>query len=186
MVHDSFHEYNVICAAQDGDQSAMRALVVHYTPHLHKHLYYMLRPSGREAQCEDLLQETFLRAFKALSRYDTNRPEPFISWLYCIASRVALSELRKSKPTLTTIRDDASATHQRNPYTKLELCDALAQLEAQERACVLLHMVHGLSYNEIAHELSLGLGTLKSKLSRARSKLRNQLTPPSETITRNL
>ncbi len=140
----------------------------------------------------DLAQETFVRVYFAIDRYHTEYA--FSTYIYRIATNLAISELRKRKRrtilSLTGLfqsEDDEQAEFQppdnRNrPDENLVenernrvIAKAIATLPAKYRVPIILRDVEGKSYDEVAEILELGLGTTKSRISRARGLLKEKL-----------
>jgi RNA polymerase sigma-70 factor (ECF subfamily) len=169
-----------LARAQRGDESACRALVRRYE----RPVFAMIsRMCGRD-RVEDLAQETFLRVFTALPRFESAGPARLSTWILTIATRLALDELRR-RPLRTTPLDDrmvdrlpgsarADEGAERRSL-RLALQRAVAELSPEQRAVVLLREVHGLDYDEIGRALEIDLGTVKSRLHRARAALRAAL-----------
>lgn len=131
---------------------------------------------GERALVEDLAQETFDRALRAIHRFDPDGPAPLRRWMTTIASRLALDELRRRgrRPALEPIDEDATAGGQQFDRA-LELEEAMARLTPQARVVVAMRLVEGLTEEEAAAALGIETGTVKSRLSRARTVLRNLL-----------
>ena len=147
----------------------------------------------REA-AEDVTQEAFVRAWRAI---DTFRGERFRSWLLRIVANAARDELRRRKRrpqrSLDETWDDSDMAsidpvepglgpQERAEQTELRgvLERAIAELPEEWRMVVLLSDVHGMSYEEIADAVDAPLGTVKSRLSRARARLRQLLIESGE------
>jgi RNA polymerase sigma-70 factor (ECF subfamily) len=167
-----------LARAKRGERAACQQLVQHHERAVFALLGRMLGPAGRRAMVEDLAQETFLRVFRGLPRFSEAGPARFSTWVLTIATRLALDELRKRPPRLVTMDEAVKlASHSRT--------DAKAMLAAIERAAgtlspeflavFVLRDVHELDYEEIAQALEIDLGTVKSRLSRARAALREIL-----------
>lgn len=167
--------------AQNSDQSACRALVERYQRPVFALLFRMLGP-GRGSMVEDLAQDTFLEVFRSLSRFSPLGPARLSSWILTIASRRAIDELRKRPAKTEPIelsrdipgqqRADEAAVR-RAVATAIQ--EAVAALTPRYRAAFLLREYHGLEYAEIARALDIDIGTVKSRLSRARAALRQAL-----------
>jgi RNA polymerase sigma-70 factor (ECF subfamily) len=144
---------------------------------------YLARRLGASA-ADDLAAETFAVAFRNWDRLDPDRPVR--PWLYGIAANLVRHHWRKERRMLRAYartgvdpvfaeedeaveRADAEARHR-------ELATALAALRRDEREILLLHAWAELTDSEIADALGVPAGTVKSRLSRTREKLRNQLT----------
>lgn len=167
--------------AQRGEDAACRALVERYQRPVFALLGRMIG-AGRRPLVEDLAQETFLRAFKALPAFDRGGTAKLSSWILTIATRLAIDELRRGELPRAPI--EAAATVGVAPRGEAEaerhllgarLAAALATLPVDQRATVLLADVHELALDEIARALAVELGTVKSRLSRARARLRDAL-----------
>jgi RNA polymerase sigma-70 factor (ECF subfamily) len=172
---------DVLAAAQRGDAGACRAIVRTHERRVAGQLRAMLSPTGRAGLVEDLAQEVFLRAFRALPRFEPHGPASLATWLVTIATRVALNELRRSRPQfrgLDTVTESVGlpgSTGQPVGPVGRAIERAIADLPAVYRGAFLLRELHGLDYAEIASLCEVDLGTVKSRLSRARAKLRRAL-----------
>ncbi|WNG15785.1 sigma-70 family RNA polymerase sigma factor [Cystobacter fuscus] len=170
----------VVERARAGDTTAFRALVLHHQDAVHALLYRLLAPSGREGSVEDCTQETFLRVYRALPGFLPQGPAKLSTWILTIATRLALNELRR--PTLLVPMAELSSLPVAGPHRADALAErralgeairrALGQLPADQRAVLVLREMHGLEYAEMAEALGLDLGTVKSRLSRARAAMR--------------
>ncbi len=162
--------------AQRGEAAACRALVERYERPVFALVGRML---GRRDGVEDLAQETFLRAFRALADFDPRGPARLSTWLLTIATRLCLDALRRraheplpleAARTLDSGARTDAAAERRALGRAIEL--AVSRLPPDQRAVVVLREWHELDYDEIARALELDLGTVKSRLSRARAALR--------------
>jgi RNA polymerase sigma-70 factor (ECF subfamily) len=164
----------VRCRTQD--PASFHAFVVRYERLVFAVLSQML---GRGAHVEDLAQETFLRAYLAFPRFDVDRARPS-RWLLTIAVRLALNEARRGGRTAD---DDApEPTETANPETeslRRELGRAIERaivlLPDDQRAVFVLTELHDLTLAEIAEALGVPVGTVKTRLLRAREQLRARL-----------
>lgn len=166
-------------AAGQGDRPAATAFVRHYQARVVALITRMLRPSGLGALVEDVAQETFIRALRALPRFDPERAAKPSTWLLHIAVRLAINELERRRPPLVAVDElityeSADADSERRELAEC-LREAVAELSPEYRAAFLLREYEGLSYQEIATELQLEIGTVKSRLGRARAQLRRRL-----------
>jgi RNA polymerase sigma-70 factor (ECF subfamily) len=160
------------------DALATRALVATYQDRVYALVWRMLGGSHR---VDDVAQETFLRVFAHLDRFDPKGPARLSTWVLTIATRLCLDELRKHKvrgtaveldaqreqarelPTDATRVDDRVAAHLDNARVKA----ALQTLPADQRAALVLRVFHELSVDETARILGVEEGTVKSRVSRA-------------------
>ena len=137
-----------------------------------------------EAAVQDLFQETFLGVHRGLPRFSPTGPARLSTWILAIATRVALNHLRqrrREQPAEATAiqgdRSDGGAGVAGMERTALAaaLARALAALTSEHRAIFLLREYHGLDYEEIARTLEIEVGTVASRLNRAREYLRRSL-----------
>lgn len=142
-----------------------------------------LRMLGNAAEAEEVAQEAFVRAHRALSEF---RGDAKLStWLYAITSRLCLNRLASGERRLVRQGEDAllrlsdAGPHPDAALERHELETALgraiAELPEDRRIVVVLRDVEGLSYEEIAQVLELELGTVRSRLHRARADLKEKL-----------
>lgn len=171
-----------IARAQRGDPRARRDLVERYQRPVFALLSRMMHRRDLPPGVEDLAQETFLRVFRALPAYDRDGPAKLSTWILTIASNLAIDAIRRRRiPTqpldaaLEPIgpgRSDAEAERLRLAEV---LRRAIDDLSPEHRAAFLLREYHEFEYAEIASALAIDLGTVKSRLSRARAALRRSL-----------
>jgi RNA polymerase sigma-70 factor, ECF subfamily len=170
-----------LARAQRGEAGACRELVLHYQRAVFSLLGRMLYKSGREGLVEDLAQETFLKAFRALAGFSSAGAARLSTWILTIATRLALDELRKGRreapldeaAEVAAAHDPERAADRR--FVERALVAAIERLSPEQRAVVLLREMHELDYDEIARVLEVDVGTVKSRLSRARTILRAAL-----------
>jgi len=169
-----------------GDEKAYRELIEMYQPRIFSLSLRMLR---RAEDAQDVTQETFIRMFRALDRYDPQRP--FGAWLYSIASRLSIDHLRRRKlqpvPLTQRDRDDEEYTIDvEDPGLRPEEVASRAEEEDRTRVLidslpphyrivVLLRHQQDLSYEEISEALHLPLGTVKARIHRARALLKDRI-----------
>jgi RNA polymerase sigma-70 factor, ECF subfamily len=182
----------LVARAQAGELPAFNALVLRHQDALYS---LALRMLGSRDAAEDATQEAFIRAYR---RIDTFRGGNFRSWLFTIVANVSRDELRRRgrRPALSLdlARDDPDRASLDPPDPdptpegralqsdlRRTLEDALARLPHDWREVVLLVDVHGLGYDEAAAAMGgLPVGTVKSRLSRARGRLRDLLRDAGE------
>jgi RNA polymerase sigma-70 factor, ECF subfamily len=175
---------DVLARAARGDQAAARAFFDHYQRQVYAFVWRMLSPRATRPLVEDLVQDTFLRAFGALPRFSPDGVARPSSWLLTIATRVALNELRRGqrKPGGTL---DVALVAIPGGHTPADIAQrralgalverAVAALAPDHRAVFLLREYHERSLDEIARTLEIPVGTVQSRLARARSALRDAL-----------
>jgi RNA polymerase sigma-70 factor, ECF subfamily len=173
-----------LARAARGDQAAARSFFEHHHRSVHAFLWRMLAPRASRAVVEELTQDTFLRAFAALPRFQPGGTARASTWLLTIATRVALNELRraKRKPEAAVDVDLIALPGGARPDDEAErrvigsiLARAIGELPADARAVILLREYHDRSLDEIARALELPIGTVQSRLARARAALREAL-----------
>lgn len=161
-----------------GDRDASRALVEMYQVRVFALASRMLAGRGR-ATVEDVAQDAFLQVFVRLAAWKPGGPARLSTWILTITARRAIDELRKQRPTLLPAPERTSEARGDDGAIRKELIaaieGALRELSPELRAAFLLREYHGLDYAEIASALSIELGTVKSRLSRARAALRARL-----------
>jgi RNA polymerase sigma-70 factor, ECF subfamily len=163
--------------AQRGDERAWRDLIERYQTPVHALVWRLLAGRARH-RAEDLAQETFVRVLKALPKFDPAGPATLSTWILTIATRLVLNELRRPEPAslehepLTTERTDTASERAR---LGAAIAGGVALLPEGQRAVLVLREYHELDYAEIADVLELDVGTVKSRLSRAREALREHL-----------
>jgi len=167
--------------ARRGNRDAFRQLVERYERPVFSVLGRMLYACGKESLVDDLAQETFVRVFRALGSFGADGRHRLSSWILTIATRLAIDELRKPQHTepfsarhdlASDVRADRDS-ERRGVASAIER--AVAALSPEHRATFLLREVHDFEYDEIAEALKVDLGTVKSRLSRARTALRAAL-----------
>jgi len=162
---------------REGDEAAFRILYRRHTPAL---LPFVLRVlGGAEADAEDVVQETWVRAVRALPRF---RWESSIrTWLLGIGLNRARELLRKHARVPTPAPEHAEAwVPPARTGERVDLERAIACLPDGYRTVLLLHDVEGFSHPEISERLEIAVGTSRSQLHHARRTLRRLLEPAGE------
>lgn len=162
--------------AQRGDRDARAAFIRAHQDAVYALLSRML--GRRSARVDDAAQECFLKALVALPRFDPGGRAKLSTWVLTIATRLAIDELRRDR-RVAPLNDDAedllpaldgeALALARQEWARVEV--VLAELKPEERAILVLRAHHDLDYPEIAEVLDLTIGTVKSRLSRARAAL---------------
>jgi RNA polymerase sigma-70 factor (ECF subfamily) len=172
----------LIEAALTGDRTAFEGLVLRYQDRLYA---AMVQVVGSADEAEDVVQDAFVRAFLKLDTFQNN--SQFFTWLYRIAFNSALSRMRRRKTT--TSLDQAREAVGDEPVDQFAGPDerllqqervqmvqkALAQLSPDHRAILVLREMEDHAYEQIAEILNISIGTVRSRLSRARSQLKTVL-----------
>ena len=162
------------CRAQD--PMAFRAFVVRYERMVFALLSRML---GHGPEVEDLAQETFVRAYRAFPGFDPEGPARVSTWLLTIATRLALDSRKRRRLDVREIEEGSDAVTSSTPEITLErrqlgqaIAEAASKLPDDQRAALVLAELHGLSIAEIAEALEVPENTAKTRLFRAREKMR--------------
>lgn len=182
-------DHALIEATKNGDETAFAEIVGRYRSPITNYLYRFLNDYE---EAVDLSQETFVRVYFAIDRYHTEYA--FSTYIYRIATNLAISEIRKRKRrtilSLTGLfqTDAEDVTEFQPPDTRslpdedlLEdekagvIAKAIETLPPKYRVPIILRDIEGKTYEEIAEIMELGLGTTKSRISRARGLLKEKL-----------
>jgi RNA polymerase sigma-70 factor (ECF subfamily) len=184
-------DHELVTRAQLGSEKAYRELLDRYQRPVFSIIFRMIR--DRE-QAEDLAQETFVRVFNHIARYDPRYK--FSSWIFKIATNLTIDWIRRKELKTVSIDGSRNATtsdemeasaitivsEDENPEELLEakelgaeIEDAIGKLRPEYRAAILLRHVEGREYQEIAEIMALPLGTVKTYIHRGRNELRDTL-----------
>lgn len=170
-------EADCIARAQRGEVAAFSELVARYQDRIYR---FLMRMTRSQEDAREMTQETFLNAYQALSRW---RPDARLStWLFRIARNQALDRLRRAQHVEFVALDDAQIEHipasTPTPEASLQarqrieaLEAALARLSVEHREILLLRDIEEMPYEDIATVLGINLGTVKSRIARARTGL---------------
>lgn len=179
----------IVRRCQAGDREAFRSLVVHYQRPVFSFLY---RTLGGENEVEDIAQEVFLRAFCAISRFDPQGPARLSTWLFTIAWHL-VQDMRRKNPRRRALElhlSDGPTATLRTPESDQHdseighaVAKAAAVLPDEQRDVFLLAEYQQLSISEMAVVLGVGENTIKTRLFRARERLRVLLEPVWQEMT---
>lgn len=169
-----------LARARRGDDAACRAVFRHYQRAVYCLAWRMLGGRANPALVEDLTQETFLRVFKSLAGFAPDGTARLSTWILTIATRLALNEQRNQRraivatiPAAAEPIADARADETAHRRALAEILEReIGKLAPDHRAVFLLREYHELDYAEIARVLEIQIGTVQSRLSRARAALR--------------
>jgi RNA polymerase sigma-70 factor (ECF subfamily) len=181
----------LVRAYQSGDRDAFDQLVIRHKDRVFTVCYWFL---GDHAEASDSAQETFIKAFRSLKKFRSE--SSFSTWIYRIAvntckNRLKSSQYKKKKKTLSLNEqrgDSASTMFEKiaddcpspmneleNKQRRIKIYEAIDALPPEQKSVVVLRDIQGLSYEEITDVTSFGMGTVKSRLARARQTLRELL-----------
>jgi RNA polymerase sigma-70 factor (ECF subfamily) len=163
--------------AQRGDEQAWRALIARFQQPVHALIWRLFAGRARH-RVEDLVQETFVRVLRALPGFDPAGPAALSTWILTIATRLALNELRR--PEAAALEAEPAGHDRADQATERQwlaaaIAACIAELPETQRVVLVLREYHELDYGDIASILELELGTVKSRLARARVALRDGL-----------
>ncbi len=180
VVVDENDDIDLISRFKNGDKSAFEEIVVKYKDKIYNLCRHML---GNAADAEDAAQDAFLKAYQALPKFEPDAS--LYTWLYRIATNTCID--RKRKPVFeslfadsgeggTLIHDPASdAPSPEKLYQSRQIGQALEGclgiLSPKLRAIIILKEIEELPYEEIANTLEISMGTVKSRIARAREEL---------------
>jgi RNA polymerase sigma-70 factor (ECF subfamily) len=182
---DDREDLSQVRRAKAGDKKAFGRLVLKYQ----KRIYFTIRKMVLDhGDTNDIVQDTFVKAFLNLNRFDETFA--FYPWLHRIAVNTAINHLnkqtRRKESFLVDGKEEFHDTFKSasNPVKEMEqkelkdhLYDALKHLPSEQRAVFVLRTSEELSYQEISQQLDISIGTVMSRLSRAREKLKTILDP---------
>src|SRR5574341_484969 len=187
-------EAGLIRDAQKGDLNSYNTLVLHYQSQAFNVAYRIM---GDPDSAADATQEAFISAYRSINSF---RGGSFKSWLLRIVTNACYDELRRRKPRPNAsldalyVEDESSAdsslaSHAENPESYAQRMDLQAAIQSclqglseEQRAVAVLCDIEGFNYEEIAGITGSALGTVKSRLSRARSSLRDCLQAYGELL----
>ena len=170
----------IIARARRGDADAFEQLVVAYRDQVFR---LALRMCGSEADADEVAQEAFLSAWKALPNF--RGESQFSTWLYQLTTHAAIDLMRREKRQIAAadITEVNAADPAPSPQQQAEqseqreiVRDAILQLAPEQREVVVLRFMEELSYEEIGAVLKLPSGTVKSRLNRAKAQLKEILS----------
>lgn len=179
---ENHSDTELIGLTRSGQQEAFGELIQRYHGRLFNSMTHFLR---NESEAEDVVQDAFVLALTKLDSFKGN--SQFYTWLYRIAHNAAISKLRKKRPTVSldqTDSDDNSPkfnlpSEQEQPHERLQRIEraeclhrAMEKLSDEHRSILILREMEEMDYESIAGVLQLAVGTVRSRLHRARSCLR--------------
>jgi len=190
---DNQSDDELIGLTRSGQQEAFGALIRRYQGRLYNSMTHFLR---NETEAEDVVQDAFVLALTKLDSFKGN--SQFYTWLYRIAHNAAISKLRKKRPSVSldqTRNDEDSPrftvpTNEEQPHERLQrleraelLQKAMDRLTDEHRSILILREMEEMDYESIAGVLRLAVGTVRSRLHRARGCLREimESLEPAET-----
>lgn len=172
---DEAHETDIINRVLNGETDAFAGLVEAYGPQLQRVIAGILNDQRHLA--EEITQDVLVEAFRRLPKFDPDR-SPFRSWLLMIARSRAITALRKKRPIyLAVVPEVAHMPPEPRDDVWCQLDAALHQLPGKQKRALLLSQIEGMPYRQIAEIENTSVGTIKSRVSRARDFLKTTLKP---------
>ncbi|MDR0314640.1 MAG: RNA polymerase sigma factor [Oscillospiraceae bacterium] len=162
----------LVIDSQKGDKKAFAQLYSMYQSELYKFAYYYL---GNREDAQDAVQDAVISAFQSIPKLKNE--DAFKSWLFKILSNCCnrhISEVIRHRE-LIEISEDITGAHCDKMSDAFSLWQEIRSLDSEERSIVLLCIIAGYKSREVSQILSIPAGTVRSKLSRALAKLRNNL-----------
>lgn len=178
-------DYDLAARSRSGDLGAFRSLVTAYQEQVIRIAY---RVSGDFHAAEDIAQDSFLRAFQKLDSFDPSKGK-FSSWLFTITRNLALNSRRKVEhfpsPSIdeesTDLPSPAENSEQRDQMRQLDR--AINEIEEPFRSAFLLAEIEELPLQQISEIENVAIGTIKSRISRAKASLRESITRTQNSST---
>jgi len=187
-------ESELIKKCQQGDVEAFEKLILSYQKKVYTIAY---RYMGRREEAEDLAQEAFIKVYRSLKTFRGD--SSFSTWLYHVVTNVCRDALRKNSRKLEEDSLDCAVTTEKGEirreivdwsmspallYEQKELGEFLQslidQLSPEYKAVIVMREIQDMSYDEIAQAMDCSLGTVKSRLSRARKTMRDMIESSME------
>ncbi len=187
----TLEDADLVARYLDGERFAFHELVRRYQDRL---LNFIYRTIGDRDRAEDLVQETFVRVYRHMHRFDPTKK--FSTWIYTIASNLAKNELRnRSRNPLVlfqSIKQNWEADHRplefedntyspddlfRKRHLREKVETAVSELPEHHRVVFVLRELEGKTYEEISEITGVTLGTVKSRLNRARNRFAQIIAP---------
>ncbi|MGA2782090.1 MAG: sigma-70 family RNA polymerase sigma factor [Smithella sp.] len=170
-------EAEIVARVLKGDRQAYAMLVEEYKSPIYNLAYRM---TGNSEDADDLTQETFIRAYQYLWRYDTNKK--FFTWLYTLALNLIRGHLRKKNKYIKSSEElSAHLLSDKNPSPETELIETqemsvyLLRLEYESRALLIMKYYQELTFEEIAQITGKSLSAVKMSIYRGLEKLKELL-----------
>jgi len=170
------HEERIILDAQHGKSESFRRLVERYQHPIFQMIFNLVHDSHA---AEDISQDVFIAAYRKISTFDPMRSK-FATWLFTIARNKSINHLRKKKRDLSRVHgetatdaDPCRLACKEELFQKLD--DSLKQLPLRQQRAFVLAEFENLPYEEIAQIECISIGTVKSRIHRAKQKLRHAL-----------
>ena len=180
------NEKELISNAKNGDMKAFEEIIALYERKVFSTIYYMVK---NDNEVEDIAQEVFIKIYKNLKNF--KEESSLYTWIYRITINVCIDELKKKKNVIyidekmqtedgeleVQVEDEAKGPEKlvEDAETKEMLIKCVRMLPIEQRTVIILRDIKGFTYMEIAEMTKMNLGTVKSKINRARAALKKIL-----------
>lgn len=177
--HSQLKDHELVARIRQGDGDALAVVVERYQDRIFALIYGIVRDRH---EIEDIAQEVFLKVFTRIHAFDER--SKFYTWLYRVAVNAAKDHVKKRsrRPAVALEEDDAIPADGDSPWAHASIAEVrrmvraeIAALPPRYREVLALRELEGMTYNEIAEVLQLSIGTVESRLHRARAKLKRRL-----------
>ena len=180
QMHSQGTEESLVERAVQRDRAAFTALYDKYVDRIYRYVYYRV---SNQSEAEDITQEVFIRAWKAINKYK-RRGAPFVAWLFTIAHNLVVDYYKTRKESIPL--DEARAiggSDENSPEAMTEaslnrshIRNAISKLKGDKQKVILMRFIEGFSYGEIARLLNKSEGAVRVIQHRALGDLRRMLT----------
>jgi len=174
----SSKERELVARIKEGDMDAFRELVEMHRDRIYAFVFYM---TGDRSDADDITQETFIKAYKGLSRFRGD--SSVYTWLHRIAMNLCIDRVRKLKKRREVPLSEIIPSHVEEPFREAERSElrriievALSGIPEKQRVILIMYEIQGFSYEEIASILGCPIGTVRSRLHKARNGLRERIS----------
>lgn len=174
---------DLVNLARKGDHQAYSEIVMLMQQEIFKYCYPMM---GNRQDAEDMVQETFIRAYENLSKY--HEEGRFKGWLFTIANRTCLNKLRRKSRFHALINKLETETSTSNivEASNIEIMSLLDALNPKAKAIIILRVLHDMSYEEISNILGISASSLRKQYERARKKLQKEISIEDDKFKRGV
>jgi len=180
QMHSQGTEESLVERAVQRDRAAFTALYDKYVDRIYRYVYYRV---SNQSEAEDITQEVFIRAWKAINKYK-RRGAPFVAWLLAIAHNLVVDYYKTRKESIPLDESRAvGGSDETNPEAMTEaslnrsyIRNAVSKLKGDKQKVILMRFIEGFSYGEIAQLLNKSEGAVRVIQHRALGDLRRMLT----------
>jgi len=169
----------LILRAQDGDLEAFKAIYDYYSGFVYNISIGMTR---KKEDAEEIAQDVFLKVYRSLKSFEFNAS--LKTWIYRITVNTAINYCKKKTREINMVfpyediemlpvAEDRGKNEINDEYNKALVRSFLDMLNPDQRACIILRNIEGLSYQEIAKTLNVNINTVRTRLKRARERIMN-------------